>query len=587
MVADGRGRDRPSAGSGMRRRAALGAAILAGLAATFQVWMFPPHGWAWLAWVALVPLLVAIWTGTGRAAIGAGGIFGSLAALGLVTGWLWPALTEFFGLALGVRVGLLALAVLYGGGLSLAVFGAALGAGARLAPPVRVLLAAATWAAVEYGRGQLPYGMLWAPLGAALAPDSVVAQVADLGGVYAVSFVVVTVNAALAELILAAVGARRARRLTQDRPSAAKPPASARDGVADPSAYQGDTRSGSAPCAHGAGGFSRRRSILGQPPRPRRDPEAWRGALLALGVAAVVVIGACGYGAARRADVQHRMATAPTARVALVHAELENARRQGAARAAAALDRYLALSPAAGTVDLVVWPENAVNLLLEDNPELVARIAARAGATPYVVGAPRTVATGSGYTLRTSALVIADGGLARSYDKRRLLPFAEMMPSLRGRGAAQPQIFLPGTAATVVTVGSLRIGPLICYEAIFPELARTTVRAGADLLVNLSNDSWFPPGAGPAQHARFAELRAVELRRTLVRAANRGVTMVVLPDGRVPLATDGATPGAEIATVPLLTIPTVYARIGDGFAWLCVVAVGLGLARSRFTATPC
>jgi apolipoprotein N-acyltransferase len=188
--------------------------------------------------------------------------------------------------------------------------------------------------------------------------------------------------------------------------------------------------------------------------------------------------------------------------------------------------------------------------------------------------------------LRTSALVIADGGLARSYDKRRLLPFAETMPSLRGRGAVQPQILLPGTVATVVTVGSLRLGPLICYEAIFPELARATVRAGAELLVNLSNDSWFPPGAGPAQHARFAELRAVELRRTLVRAANRGATMVVLPDGRVPLATDGTTPGVEIAAVPLLTIPTVYARIGDGFAWLCVVAVALGLAGSRFTATP-
>jgi apolipoprotein N-acyltransferase len=277
------------------------------------------------------------------------------------------------------------------------------------------------------------------------------------------------------------------------------------------------------------------------------------------------------------------------ARVALVHAELENARRQGAATAAAALDRYLALSPAAGTVDLVVWPENAVDLLLEDNPELVARIAARAGATPYLIGAPRSVASTTGPTLRTSALVVEAGGVTGSYDKRRLLPFAETMPSLRGGGAAAPHGFAPGTTATVVTAGRLRLGPLICYEAIFPELARTTVRAGADLLVNLSNDSWFPPGAGPAQHARFVELRAVELRRTLVRAANRGVTMVVLPDGRVPLVTDGATPGVEIAAVPLLTIPTVYARIGDGFAWLCIAVVALGLGgradRSRVGAS--
>lgn len=76
MAGEGRGRDRPSAGSGMGMRAALRAAILAGLAAACQVWMFPPYGWAWLAWVALVPLLVAIWTGTGRAAIGAGWTFG-------------------------------------------------------------------------------------------------------------------------------------------------------------------------------------------------------------------------------------------------------------------------------------------------------------------------------------------------------------------------------------------------------------------------------------------------------------------------------------------------------------------------------
>src|SRR5205085_8072343 len=127
----------------------------------------------------------------------------------------------------------------------------------------------------------------------------------------------------------------------------------------------------------------------------------------------------------RRAEVRRRIDAAPTFRVALVHAELENVRRQGAATAAGALDRYLALSPPAGSVDLVVWPENAVNLLLEDNPELVARIAAHAGATPYLVGAPRTVPTATGHALRTSALVIADGAVAGSYDKRRLLPFAE------------------------------------------------------------------------------------------------------------------------------------------------------------------
>lgn len=497
------------------RRAARRRAILAGLAVAFQVAIFPPWDAGALAWVALVPLVWAL-DGAGiGAAAATGWLFGSTAALGLVTGWLWPALTDFFGAAPGVRVGLLGLASQLGGGVPLALFGIVVARATACGPVARVLLVAAAWTAVEYGRGHLPYAMPWAPLGAALPPDGVIAQVADLGGVYLVSFVVAVVNAALA--------------------------------FAWTSGRRGDARAA-------------------RPP---------------LLVAVVVLALAAGYGGWRRAQVDRHMAAAPTLRVGLVHAELENARRAGAAMAVAALDRYLALSPATGSVDLIVWPENAVNLLLEDNPELVARIAAHAGSTPYVVGAPRAVTGATGATLRTSALVIADGAVQGTYDKRRLLPFAETMPSLRGEGGADPRSFVAGDAATVLMVGGRRLGPLICYEAIFPDLARATVRGGAELLVNLSNDSWFAAGAGPEQHVRFALLRAVELRRTLVRAANRGITTVVLPDGRRPVVTDGGSSGVEIVAVPLLGLPTVYAAVGDVFAWGCIVAVAAAMLVHR------
>ncbi len=515
MASDGRGRGRPSAGSGMMGRAARRRTILAGLAATFQVAVFPPWDAGALAWVALVPLLLALdGAGSGAAAL-TGWLFGSTAALGLVTGWLWPALTDFFGAALGVRVGVLPLASQTCGCLPLALCALVVGRASSVRPAARVLLIASAWTAVEYGRGRLPYAMPWAPLGAALPPDGAVAQVADLGGVYLVSFVVAVINAGLA--------------------------------CAWTSVATGNARAA----------------------RP------------ALAVAAVVLCVAAGYGGWRRADVDRSIAAAPTLRVALVHAELENARRQGGAVAAAALDRYVALSPPAGGVELVVWPENAVNVLLEDNPALVARIAAHAGTTPYLVGAPRAVAASAGGTLRASALVIADGAVRGAYDKRRLLPFAETMPSLRGAGAADARSFVAGDAATVLPVAGRRLGPLICYEAIFPDLARATVRAGAELLVNLSNDSWFAAGAGPEQHVRFALLRAVELRRTLVRAANRGVTTMVLPDGRQPFATDGIVHGVEVVEAPLLQLPTAYAAVGDAFAWLCVVATGVAAVLPR------
>ncbi|MCC6849125.1 MAG: apolipoprotein N-acyltransferase [Deltaproteobacteria bacterium] len=489
--------------------------ILAGLAAAFQVLLFPPHALGGLAWVALVPLLVALDGVAAGAAAATGWIFGSAAAFGLVTGWLWPALAEFFGAPLATRVGLLALAVQLGGGLPLAAFGVVVARTTAAGPVVRVLLVAAAWTAIEYGRGRFPYAIPWAPLGAAIPPDGVVAQTADLGGVHLVSFALAAANAALA--------------------------------VAWTSLRTGRVRS----------------------------------AIAALAAGIVVVSAAAGYGGWRRAEVARAMAIAPTLRIALVHAELENARRQGAMSAHAALDDWIAESPPAGSVDLVVWPENAVNLLLDENPALVARIAAHAGATPYLVGAPRAIVADGRPTLRTSALVIENGAVRAAYDKRRLLPFAETMPSWRGAGQAAPSDFTPGAIPTVLVVQGRRLGPLICYEAIFPELARDTVRAGAEILVNVSNDSWFPPGAGPGQHVSLALLRAVELRRTLVRAANRGITTVVLPDGRRTVVTDGRTPGVEIVDVPLMDSPTVYAAAGDVFAGLCVLATGIAAVVRR------
>jgi apolipoprotein N-acyltransferase len=283
----------------------------------------------------------------------------------------------------------------------------------------------------------------------------------------------------------------------------------------------------------------------------------------------------------RRAEIRELMRAAPLARVALVHAEIPNAERQSPDRSLASLDRYLALEPTADAeLDLVVWPENAVPILLEENPDLVARIGAHGHGRPHLVGAPRTVPIDGVPALRASAFLIEAGTVTDVYDKHRLLPLAETLPTFGGGGLSLARGFSPGHGPAVLTAGTLRIGPLVCYEFIFPELPRAAVRGGADLLVNISNDSWFLPGAGPRQHFLFGRLRAIEVRRTLVRAANRGPTAVVLPDGTTALATDGVTPGTEVVAVPLLRLTTVYAQIGDAFAWSCIAGVALALIRT-------
>jgi apolipoprotein N-acyltransferase len=489
------------------------AAILAGLGAAFHVLVFPPFAWTELAWLASLPVLVMLPAPSGAAAAGAVWLFGTLWALGVVAPWMTPALHALFGLTPSQTAGMLLLVCQLG--LPFALLGWLLHAGRPRTPVGRVLFAPAVWVAIEYLRAHVPFGTPWALLGLALAETPVTAQVADLGGPYAITFVLVLASAAVAELV--------------DR------------------------------------------------------EQSWHRRVSALTVAATLIVAVLAYGIVRRAAIQAAIAAAPTARVALVHAEIPNAERQDPAQALAIFERYLGLDATIrGDVDLIVWPENAVPLLLEDNPALVARITAQPTATWRLIGAPHVIPEPGGRTsLRASAFLVGPHGIAGTYDKHRLLALAETMPELGGAGALTAHGFEPGAGPSMLAAGDLRLAPLICYEFIFPELPRAAVRDGARLLVNLSNDSWFRPGAGPRQHLLFGRLRAVELRRTMVRAANLGPTTVILPDGTTTLETDGTTPGVERVVVPLLDVPTVYARVGDLFASTCIVGVVVALARAR------
>lgn len=447
------------------------------------------------------------------AAAGATWLFGTLWALGVVAPWMTPALHALFGLSMVETAGLLLLVCQCG--LPFALLGWLLQAGRPATALGRVLYAPAAWVAIEYLRAHVPFGTPWALLGLALADTRTVAQIADLGGAYAITFVLVLASAAGAELMRVRAGDRR-------------------------------------------------------------------GLVPALAVTLVVLLATAGYGHVRRAGVATATAAAPTARVALVHAEVPNGERQDPAQAFAVFERYLALDATVPAgVDLVVWPENAVPLLLEDNPELVARIRAQSRGVPRLIGAPRMLASDGPPSLRASAFLVAGDGIAGVYDKHRLLVLAETMPAFGGGGLLTGRGFVAGAGPTTLAAGPLRVAPLVCYEFIFPELPRAAVRDGARLIANLSNDSWFRPGAGPRQHLLFGRLRTVELRRTMVRAANLGPTTVILPDGTTALETDGVTPGIEVADVPLLDEQTLYARVGDAFAWSCIAGVGVAVAVAR------
>ena len=140
--------------------------------------------------------------------------------------------------------------------------------------------------------------------------------------------------------------------------------------------------------------------------------------------------------------------------------------------------------------------------------------------------------------------------------------------------------FAAGSRIVVFPVGEHRIGAFICYESAFPDLVRQFAHAGAEMLVNLSNDGYFGHTAAREQHLNLVRMRAAENRRWILRATNDGITAEVDPAGRVLFRAEPYQELAAAVSYRYQTAQTPYTRTGDWFAWFCL-AIGLSLTLIR------
>ncbi len=239
-----------------------------------------------------------------------------------------------------------------------------------------------------------------------------------------------------------------------------------------------------------------------------------------------------------------------------------------------ALDRLVELTRSGDAVDVALWPENAVNALLplNDLPLAQAMRALDGSASRVVLGAPRAEPDRPGRFRNSAFLVDAAHGITAFHDKVHLVPFAEYAPwPARALGLPDPS-YEGGERPTLLPAGPVRLGPLVCYEVIFPSLSRSLVRDGAGILVNLSNDYWLGGPGGSEQHLAAAVFRAVEFSRPMLRATNTGVTAAIDARGRILERIETGVAAAATVAVRPATELTVYARLGDAFAWLAAVA---------------
>jgi apolipoprotein N-acyltransferase len=241
---------------------------------------------------------------------------------------------------------------------------------------------------------------------------------------------------------------------------------------------------------------------------------------------------------------------------------------------------------------LIVWPESALPFYLQAEPLYAARVRALAAElkSPMVVGSPAFERDGETMRFLNSAFLISSKGevLGRS-DKLHLVPFGEYVPLAKllpfvNKMVAGIGDFSPGKAAVPLETERGKLGVLVCFEGIFPEIARAYVKEGATLLVNITNDAWFGRSSAPYQHLSMVVFRAVENRVPVVRAANTGISSVIDSKGHI----QAMSPLFEETSVSAQVRPgegkTFYNRYGDLFAavTLCGAAiVALWPFRSR------
>lgn len=275
-------------------------------------------------------------------------------------------------------------------------------------------------------------------------------------------------------------------------------------------------------------------------------PGAGTGAATAASAAAAIAGGAGGVVAPAAADAVPERSPL---RVAAIQANVSLADKWDDAKIDSTTIPYDRLSrqAAAAGAELAVWAETAVPNYLIFEEELLSWVRKLALETKLFlfVGYPHArLMPGAREPLRFNGagLFGPDGRLHDFYAKAHLLPFGERMPfqsllPFLGKldvGQAEWSEGAPPAPIVVATSrGEYRFAPLICFESIFPGLARQAVRRGSEMLVNITNDGWFGRTAGPRQHAELARLRAAECGVPLVRCANNGISFVVDERGRL------------------------------------------------------
>jgi apolipoprotein N-acyltransferase len=509
-----------------------GLAAVSGLALAAA---FPKIDLNLFAWAAFVPLFCEIEGQSLRRVFGYAWLQGLVCFIASLY-WVVIALHDFAGVPSLLAV----LPMLLLAAIMATYTAAAIWSGEFIARRLRVsklLTVPIAWTALEWVRTYFPIGFPWNLLGYAAYRNIELIQFAEFTGVYGVSALIMLFNVVAYAVIFQAYG--------------------------------------------------------------RRAQMAGLGTLTAAMALALI------FGSWR---VHQLSTTAPkgSLKVAMVQGDIPQSIKWDPKFLETSFEVYRAESEAAGQrgADLIVWPEAAAAFFFQPDDRYPPRfaddaayrqqlleLAARTG-EPILFGAPALGVEDNRVGFYNRAYLVSGSGKVESwYDKIQLVPFGEYVPlrwlfgGLVNRVVVGFGDMFPGSQQTLFEVHGAKLAVLICYESVFPNLTRTAVERGANILVNISNDAWYGESSAPYQLLAMAAMRSVETKAPMVRVANTGISAVIQSDGTITARTALFKRGTETEHVYWRQERTVYTQVGDIFAETCLaltlIAMGTALARPR------
>ncbi len=491
---------------------------------------FPEKNFSAIAWAALVPLMVSISTMNIKKAFFTG-LAAGMSFFAFLIYWIVPTLDIYGHLPFYLSVPILFLLTFY-----LGLYTSIFAIGFKLLKKNSIMMpfqAASLWVGLEYLRSFLFTGFPWGILGYSQYKNLHIIQIADITGVYGVSFLIVTANGVLYMAWMT---------------------------------FFSSDKSG-----------QRLKKYAEYPFKIQKTISALFCFFIIMSVA--LYYGFTKFNVINKTDKNSAMV-----KVAVIQGNIKQSEKWDNYFKKLSVEKYCRLSETASHENpaLIVWPETALPFYFHVDrkfSDIVDKCIKKSRAD-FLIGSPAFKRDhGVLKFFNRAYMVNRQAVITGKYDKIHLVPFGEYVPfgkylAFLGKLTAQAGDFSAGKKEFIpLEFKDKTTGVLICFEAIFPDLARKFVKNGADILVTITNDAWFGRTSAPSQHFSMCVFRAVENRRSMARAANTGISGFIAPTGNILITSSLYKEKFLTKKLPCLKIKTFYTRYGDLFALICLIAI--------------